>query len=78
MHRRIQPIDHHFNYKFYFYGFDLSELFDLDRDLRWFGWHCRLSRNFHARDHDQNDQNPDDIGDDVQKRIRSEFLFCIR
>jgi cyclopropane-fatty-acyl-phospholipid synthase len=50
-HTRLIPTHHRFEYPFYFYGFDLAELFRLDRRLPLFGYNRLRPAGIHDADY---------------------------
>ncbi|MEE4608981.1 MAG: DUF1365 family protein, partial [Desulfobacteraceae bacterium] len=67
VHERYHPVRHRLLYKIYVYGFDLSELADLDRRLPLFG-HNR-PRPVSLYDADHLDPTPGTIRDKLLKRL---------
>ncbi len=50
-HHRLRPTDREFSYRVYYLMFDLDELDELDRDLRFFSWNRFNMLSLRASDH---------------------------
>ncbi|MCW5868707.1 MAG: DUF1365 domain-containing protein, partial [Candidatus Eremiobacteraeota bacterium] len=58
MHHRLQPVVHRFAYPAYVYAFEVSELEQLSRQLRWFGYNRAGLVSLHSRDYLDGSQRP--------------------
>jgi cyclopropane-fatty-acyl-phospholipid synthase len=65
MHRRLQPVDHHFKYGVYFYGFNLSDLPRLDREIGLFGYNRFRPVAIHDRDYLEPGRQP------IQEKLKN-------
>lgn len=54
-HTRLRPFRHQFEYRVFYGMFDIDELTQLDKGLRWFGHNRRRLFAFHDRDHGPRD-----------------------
>lgn len=57
-HARLSPTEHRFRYRVFYMLFDLDELAELDRRLRWFSHNRFNAMALHDRDHGSDDGRP--------------------
>lgn len=67
-HHRSHPVDHRFEYAFYFYALDLDELPELDRALPLFGYNRLRAASIFDRDYLYHDNAP----------IREKLVRCLQ
>jgi cyclopropane-fatty-acyl-phospholipid synthase len=58
MHRRLEPVNHHFTYPVQFYGFDLAELDELAKTVKGFGYNRFRPVALHDVDYLERDERP--------------------
>jgi len=71
-HTRTQPVRHEFKYPLYFYGFDLDELIQLDKNLPLFGYNRR--RPVSVNDSDYLDDRPGSIKEKLLNILHADSL----